>query len=135
MFCDSLGLCEGSIRHRRAAEQEGRLELPARPFFCSDSQIAGHFHQPSPSAPICLSQCPEQALFLAACLSKLDLALFPFFTSLRGHRLFAHPGMSILKRLHPVSFSPPVQSPSWQHPLRECRHPGPIYNCLPSQGC
>lgn len=71
----------------------------------------------------CLSALNKLSTELAACLSRWDLARLPFLTPLRCHSLSSHSGRGILRRRHTVPFSLPVQSPSWQQPLRGHCHP------------
>lgn len=77
LFCNPPGLSEASSG---AGELLGGREGYGCPwpFLLPSSQVTGQPYQPPPSAPICLSQCLEHSLVLAACLSRLDLALLPF---------------------------------------------------------
>lgn len=124
---------EGS-QAQRAGGQLKKLELPpACPLF-SGPQMTGHLHWPVPTAPLCLSPYPEQALFLSGCRGWMGPSSpfwLPFIpTACLPPQEWAFWGGSVLTPL-PHQHGLPCSSV----PLRVCHHPGPRQNRLLSWRC
>lgn len=89
------------------------MELPVSCVFCSGLQITDHLHLALAWRPLCSAELSEQSPILAACLSRLDLAVLRVLDPLLASRL----GMGL--RL-PLAVGAVSRS---ARPLRGCRQP------------